>query len=76
MTPEFEVLKSDPDIESEPGPGGTLIFRDGGGFCVVGPDFVSVEESDHYAYGATVEEALANYSLKTNSRHADQGRGL
>ncbi|MBX3288630.1 MAG: hypothetical protein KF855_04725 [Acidobacteria bacterium] len=65
MTEEFEMLKNDPDLEAENGPGGTLIFRDGGQFCVVGPEFVSVEESECYAFGATREEAIANYAMKT-----------
>ncbi|CAN5399681.1 hypothetical protein BH20ACI2_BH20ACI2_12770 [soil metagenome] len=64
MTPEFEMMINDPDLEAERGTGGTLIFLDGGQYCVVGPDFVSVEESDSYAFGATREEAIANYSLK------------
>jgi hypothetical protein len=65
MTTEFEQLKSDPDLQAERGPGDTLIFLDGGQYCVIGPDFVSAEESDCYAFGATREEALANYSLRT-----------
>ncbi|MBX3244116.1 MAG: hypothetical protein KF685_06635 [Acidobacteria bacterium] len=65
MTEEFEYLKHDPDLEAESGPGGTLVFRDGGQFCVVGRDFVSVEESDCYAFGSTREEAIANYAMKT-----------
>ena len=65
MTPEFEQLRNDPDLEATPGPGGTLIFLDGEQYCVVGPEFVSTEESDGYAFGATREEAIANYSLKT-----------
>ena len=65
MTPEFEQLKNDPDLEAEPGPGGTLIFLDGDGYCVVGPEFVSVEESDCYAYGETREQAIANYAAKS-----------
>lgn len=64
MTPEFEMLRDDPDLQSERGPGGTLVFVDGGQFCVVGPEFVSVEESDCYAFGATREEAIANYAMK------------
>ena len=64
MTIEFERLASDPDLESEPGPGGTLIFLDGGQYCVIGPAFVSMEESDCYAFGATREEAIANYSAR------------
>jgi hypothetical protein len=64
MTPEFEQLKNDPDMEAELGPGGTLIFQDGGGYCVIGPEFVSVEESDCYAYGETRERAIANYAAK------------
>ena len=64
VTPEFELLSNDPDLESEPGPGGTLIFLDGGQYCVVGPEFVSIEESDCYAVGSTRQEALENYSLK------------
>ena len=62
-TPEFEALKNDPDLQAEPGPGGTLIFLDGDQYCVVGPDFVGMEESGGYAFGATREEAIANYSL-------------
>lgn len=64
MTPEFEMLMNDPDLEATRGPGGTLIFLDGGQYCVVGPDFVSVEESDCYAFGSTREAAIANYALK------------
>ena len=64
MTTEFEMLKNDPDIETEHGPGRTLIFLDGDQYCVGGPDFVSVEESDCYAFGATREEAIANYAMK------------
>ena len=64
MTPEFELLKYDPDLESEPGPGGTLIFIDGDQYCVVGPEFVSMEESDCYAFGATRAEAIANYAAR------------
>ena len=67
MTPEFEQLKNDPDLESQAGPGGTLIFMDGDGYCVVGPEFVSVEESDCYAYGETREQAIANYAARTRA---------
>jgi len=68
MTPEFELLKNDPDLESENGPGGTLIFQDGAQYCVIGPDFVSVEESDCFAFGSTRNEAISNYALKHNLR--------
>lgn len=64
MTPEFESLQNDPDLESERGPGGTLIFLDGSQYCVIGPDFVSIEESDCYAFGATKNEAIALYAAK------------
>lgn len=64
MTIEFEMLKNDPDLQSTRGPGGTLVFLDGGEYCVVGPEFVSVEESDCYAFGATREQAIANYAMK------------
>ena len=64
MTPEFELLKNDPDLEAERGPGGTLVFLDGSQYCVVGPEFISIEESDCYAFGATRDEAIANYGLK------------
>jgi len=65
MTEEFERLLHDPDLEADRGPGGTLIFIDGGQYCVVGPGFVSAEESDgHFAHGATREEAIANYAMK------------
>lgn len=69
MTEEFERLLNDPDIEAERGPGGTLIFIDGDQFCVVGPGFVSMEESDsHFAHGATREDAVANYAMKRKER--------
>jgi len=64
MTAEFEALINDPDLETERGPGGTLVFLDGDAYCVVGPGFVSVEESDCYAFGATKEQAIANYAMK------------
>lgn len=64
MTPEFELLINDPDLESESGPGGTLIFIDGHQYCCVGPAFVSTEESDCYAFGSTREEAILNYCTK------------
>ena len=64
MTAEFEMLRNDPDLQAERGPGGTLIFLDGGQYCVVGPEFVSVEESDCYAFGSTKDEAFANYSMR------------
>ena len=63
---EFELLKSDPDLQSEPGPAGTLIFADGDGYCVVGPEFVSMEESECYAFGATREQAIANFAACQN----------
>lgn len=69
MTPEFEQLKNDPDLESEPGPAGTLIFPDGGSYCIVGPEFVSIEESDCYAFGETREQAIANYAARTRARN-------
>jgi hypothetical protein len=65
MSGEFDRLMHDPDLEATRGPGGTLIFLDGDQYCVVGQDFVSPEESDCYAFGATREEAIANYGLKT-----------
>lgn len=64
MTQEFEQMMHDPDLQSTRGPGGTLVFQDGEGYCVVGPEFVSVEESDCYAYGETREKAIANYAAK------------
>lgn len=66
MTPEFEQLKNDPDLQSTPGPGGTIIFLDGDSYCIIGPDFVSMEESDCSAFGETREQAIANYSAKRN----------
>ena len=64
MTSEFEKMKNDPDLETTNGPRGTLIVNDGEQFCVIGPDFVSMEESECYAFGATVEEAILNFALK------------
>ena len=64
MTDEFEMMLNDPDLEKSLGPGGTLVFLDGGQYCVVGPDFISVEESDCYAFGASREQAIANYAIK------------
>ena len=68
MSPEFEILMHDPDLEAVRGPGGTLIFVDGDQYCVVGPEFVSMDESDSYAFGTTQEEAIANYALKSGDR--------
>lgn len=65
MSPEFEMLGNDPDLQSERGPGGTLIFLDGDQYCVIGPEFVSMEESDCYAFGETKEQAIANYAAKS-----------
>jgi len=62
MTPEFEILLNDPDLASERGPDGTLIFLDGNDYCIVGPDFVSMELSDCYAFGSTKENAIVNYA--------------
>lgn len=67
MTDEFEMMLNDPDLESTRGPGGTLIFIDGDQYCIVGPEFVNLEESDCYAFGSTKEEAIANYALRTRS---------
>lgn len=68
MTPEFEELKDDPDIQAERGPEGTLIFQDGEQYCCVGPEFVSMEESDSYSFGASREEAIANYGMRSGRR--------
>lgn len=65
MTEEFERLKNDPDMQAENGPGGTLIFQDGGQYCIVGPDFISIEESDCYAFGNTREQAISNYAMRS-----------
>jgi hypothetical protein len=51
-------------VEAVAGPGGTLVFLDGEQYCVVGPDFVSTGESDCYAFGASPEQAIANYAMK------------
>jgi hypothetical protein len=64
MTEEFKQLLNDPDLEKSDGPRGTLVFQDGDQFCVIGPNFVSMEKSDCYAFGATREEAIANYARK------------
>lgn len=66
-TLEFLHLKNDPDLESETGPGGTLIFHDGEAFCVIGPDFTTIEESTDYAHGPTREQALSNYAARHRS---------
>lgn len=63
-TEEFELLRADPDLQAEHGPGGTLIFLDGDQYCVVGPEFVDIEESDCYAFGSTREQAIANYAAR------------
>ncbi len=59
------MLMNDPDVQSERGPGGTLILLDGDQYCVIGPDFVSMEESNCYAFGETKEQAIANYAAKS-----------
>ncbi len=48
MTIEFEMLQNDPDLEAARGPGDTLVFLDGDQYGVVGPEFVSTEESECY----------------------------
>ena len=58
------MLINDPDLEVEHGPDGTLIFLDGGQYCVIGPGFRSMEESNCFAFGETVEQALSNYAMK------------
>lgn len=68
-TEEFEILKSDPDLQSKPGPGGTLIFLDGDQYCVVGPEFINVEESDCYAFGSTRQQAMANYAARLHKKN-------
>lgn len=65
MTAEFLQLSHDPDLESTRGPGGTLIFLDGDQYCVIGPEFVSMDESDCYAFGATREQAIANFVARS-----------
>lgn len=60
-------MLEDPDLEAERGPQGTLIFLDGGQYCVVGPDFAGMEESRGYAFGSTKEEAIANYAVKAST---------
>ena len=65
MTEEFLQLLNDPDLEAERCPGNTLLFRDGDQYCVIGSAFVSMEESDCYAFGSTRAEALANFAYKT-----------
>ena len=64
MTDEFEMLLNDPDLESTRGPGGTLIFIDGGQYCIIGPRFVSFEDGKWYAFGETKEQAITNYAIK------------
>lgn len=67
MTEQFELMLNDPDLESSRGPGGTLIFLDGDQYCVVGPQFISFEESSCYAFGASREQAISNYAIKMHS---------
>ena len=67
MTPEFEAIKNDPDLQAEPGPAGTLIFLDGDQYCCVGSQFESMEESDCYAFGSTKGAAIANYAARARS---------
>lgn len=67
VTPEFEMLINDPDLESIRGPGNTLIFLDGDQYCCVGPEFISTEESVCYAFGTTKEDAVASYFTKIAS---------
>ncbi|MEO7658066.1 MAG: hypothetical protein ABIV48_00495 [Pyrinomonadaceae bacterium] len=54
--------KNDPDLQSEPGPFGTLIYLDGDSYCVVGPEFEDMGESVCYAFGHSREQAIANYA--------------
>ena len=71
-TEEFEMLRSDPDLQSQPGPGGTLIFLDGEAYCVIGPDFVDMQVSDCYAFGATREQAIANFAARNRDTAGDR----
>ncbi|HJS52590.1 MAG TPA: hypothetical protein VJ781_11870 [Pyrinomonadaceae bacterium] len=64
MTDEFKIMKDDPDLQATRGPGGTLVFVDGDQYCVVGPEFVSIEVSDCYAFGETKDQAISNYAMK------------
>ena len=57
------MMKNDPDLDAKPGPGGTLVFNDGEQYCIVGPEFVGMEEGQGYAFGETIEQAIANYAI-------------
>lgn len=61
MSEQFESLRNDPDLQAEPGPHGTLIFVDGDQYCVVGPDFIDMQESSCVSFGSTKQEAILNY---------------
>ena len=43
---------------------GRLFFSTAANTHVIGPDFVSIEENDCYAFGSTREAGIANYALK------------
>jgi hypothetical protein len=68
VTKEFEQLKNDPDLESTPGPGGTLIFHDGTQYCVIGPDFISMEESSAYAKAIAMSCLHLQVEVRVNPR--------
>lgn len=58
---QFKQFRDDPELNAELLPDGSLAFEDGAGFMVIGPDFISVADSEDFAYGDSREEAIANY---------------
>jgi hypothetical protein len=60
-TTEFNKYKNDPELNAELLPDGSLVFEDGGGYMVIGPNFVSVADSEDFAYGDDREDAIENY---------------
>ena len=58
---QFKQFRDDPALKAELLPDGSLAFEDGAGYMVIGPNFISVADSDDFAFGDTREEAISNY---------------
>ena len=58
---QFKQFRDDPELKAELLPDGSLAFEDGAGYMVIGPDFISVADSEDFAFGDTREEAISNY---------------
>lgn len=61
-TKEFEDIKNDESLNAEQLADGTLVFKDGNAFLLIGPSFTNLAESEDFAVGDTKEQAIDNYA--------------